>query len=233
MSLSLPRSHSGQPPVSVHVWGEGALFTRPEFKVERLTYPVMTPTAAVGVLEAIFWKPQFSWRPVAIEVLRPVRQFTLRRNETHDLPSLDEAYRAGRTIATADNRDQRAAVCLRDVAYRIHAHVDVHAHATKNEPAYRDQFRRRVTRGACFAQPYLGTREFPASFADPDDTPTIDVTEDLGVMLHSIHHETPIRFSWFNAHLDAGVLHIPPTGVADPAAPDGLPRTNRNPQELG
>lgn len=214
MTLTLPRSRSGQPPVTVQVWGEGALFTRPEFKVERLTYPVMTPSAAVGVLEAIFWKPEFTWRPVAIEVLRPVRQFTLRRNETHDLPSLEDAYRHGRTIHTSANRDQRAAVCLRDVAYRIHAHVEVRAHATKTEAAYRDQFRRRVTRGACFTQPYLGSREFPAAFTDPDDTPAIDVDEDLGIMLHSIHHENPPRFEWFHARMDHGTVYVPDHGIA-------------------
>jgi CRISPR-associated protein Cas5d len=223
MSLALPRSPSGQPPVTVQVWGDGALFTRPEFKVERLTYPVMTPTAAVGVLEAIFWKPEFAWRPVAVEVLRPIRQFTLRRNETHDLPSLDDAYRSGRTIDTSANRDQRAAVCLREVAYRIHAHVHLREHATKPEAAYRDQFRRRVTRGACFAQPYLGAREFPASFGDIDDTHSIDVTEDLGVMLHSIHHADQaeaLRFEWFRASLEKGVLNIPNRGILLPGVKD-------------
>jgi CRISPR-associated protein Cas5d len=217
MTLNLPRSATGQPPVVVQVWGEGALFTRPEFKVERLTYPVMTPTAAVGVLEAIFWKPEFAWRPVAVEVLHLIRQFTLRRNETHDLTSLDDAYRNGRTINTSGNRDQRAAVCLRDVAYRIHAHVDLQDYATKPEAAYRDQFRRRVTRGACFTQPYLGTREFPASFADPDETPAIAVSEDLGIMLHSIHHDSPPRFEWFHACLDHGVLHVPERGITLPS----------------
>jgi CRISPR-associated protein Cas5d len=217
MTLQLPRSASGQPPVVVQVWGDGALFTRPEFKVERLTYAAMTPSAAIGVLEAIFWKPEFSWRPVRIEILKPIRQFTLRRNETHDLPSLSDAYRDDRTVNTSANRDQRSAVCLRDVAYRIHAHLDLRDHATKNEAAYRDQFRRRVTRGACFSQPYLGTREFPAAFADPDNTPPIDVTDDLGVMLHSIHHDTPTRFEWFRAQLESGVLQIPTHGI-DPTS---------------
>ena len=186
MSAELRRSASGQPPVVVQVWGPGALFTRPEFRVERLTYPVMTPTAAIGVLESIFWKPEFSWDPVAIEVLRPIRQFTLRRNETTDLPGLTEAVRDGRRIDTVRHRDQRNAVCLREVAYRIHAHVEVSAQATKNEAAYRDQFRRRVSRGQCFQQPYLGAREFPAYFSDPDDSPDPSrCDDDLG------HHAAP------------------------------------------
>jgi CRISPR-associated protein Cas5d len=206
--------------VVVQVWGPGALFTRPEFRVERLTYPVMTPTAAIGVLESIFWKPEFSWDPVAIEVLRDIRQFTLRRNETTDLPSLTDAVRHGRRIDTVRHRDQRNAVCLRAVAYRIHAHVDVSPGATKNEAAYRDQFRRRVSRGRCFQQPYLGAREFPAYFSDPDGTPARpELNDDLGLMLHRIHHGPPVRFDWFHARLDRGVLHVPRTGITGPAIP--------------
>ena len=219
MTLDLMRSPTGQPPVVVQVEGEGALFARPEFRVERITYPVMTPTAAVGVLEAIFWKPEFRWVPVAIEVLRPVKQFTLRRNETHDLPSLTDAVGKGRRIDTVGKRDQRNAVCLRDVAYRVHAHVEPTERATKNEAAYRDQFRRRVTRGACFSQPYLGTREFSAYFRDADDTPPLDqLTEDLGVMLHRIHRGPPLSFDWFHARIEQGVMRIPPTGIPVPAA---------------
>lgn len=201
------------PPVVVQVRGEGALFTRPEFRVERLTYPVITPTAAAGLLESIFWKPQFRWVPIKIEVLREIRQFSLRRNETHDLPALTDAVSAGRRINTADKRDQRNSLCLRDVEYRIHAHVELAAGADKNEAAYREQFRRRVNRGACFQQPFLGAREFPAAFFPPDDRPPVTHTEDLGIMLHRIHHGPPVRFDWFTARLDAGVLHIPAAGI--------------------
>jgi CRISPR-associated protein Cas5d len=123
-SLNLPRTADGAPPVVVQVCGDGALFSRPELKVERVTYPVMTPTAARGVLEAIFWKPQMSYRVVAIEVLHPIQQFTIRRNETHQVVSLSGALRGDR-VDTASARDQRNAVCLRDVAYRIHAHIEV------------------------------------------------------------------------------------------------------------
>jgi CRISPR-associated protein Cas5d len=215
----LRRSASGQPPVVVQVWGPGALFTRPEFRVERVTYPVMTPTAAVGVLEAIFWKPEFRWDPVAIEVLRDIHQFTLRRNETTDLPGLAEAARDGRRVDTVRHRDQRNAVCLREVAYRIHAQVEVFGPATKNEAAYRDQFRRRVSRGRCFQQPYLGAREFPAYFSDPDGTERRPLDDDLGVMLHRIHHGPPVRFDWFRARLQHGVLRIPKTGITGPVIP--------------
>jgi CRISPR-associated protein Cas5d len=198
----------------VQVWGAGALFTRPELKVERVSYPVMTPPAATGVLEAIFWRPEFVWRVVAIEVLAPIRQATQRRNETSDLASLTDAASGRKRIDTVAHRVQRNAVFLRDVAYRLHAHVDLRRHATKREAAYRDQFRRRVTRGACFTQPYLGTREFSAFFGAPDDQRPIEVTEDLGTMLRSVDHSTtPTSFTWFTARLDRGVLHVPHSGV--------------------
>jgi CRISPR-associated protein Cas5d len=215
VSVELPRSRSGAPPVAVQVWGDAALFTRPELKVERVSYPVMTPSAAVGVLEAIYWKPEFTWRVVAIEVLNEIKQFTLRRNETTDLASLAEAASGRRRIdTTGSNRVQRNAVCLRDVAYRIHAHVEPRAQADKPEAAYRDQFRRRVSRGSCFSQPYLGTREFTAFFGDPDDRSALSRSEDLGIMLHSVDHSTtPPSFSWFTARLERGVLHVPAQGI--------------------
>ena len=203
----------------VQVWGDGALFTRPELKVERVTYACMTPSAAVGVLEAIFWKPEFAWRVVSIEVLKEIRQATQRRNETTDLASLADAVSGRRRIDTVAHRVQRNAVYLRDVAYRIHAHVDLRPHATVTEAAYRDQFRRRVSRGSCFGRPYLGTREFSAFFGDSDGRPAIDHTEDLGIMLHSVDHSTnPKSFTWFTARLDQGVLHVPATGIPAPGA---------------
>jgi CRISPR-associated protein Cas5d len=201
--------------VVVQVSGEAALFSRPELKAERVTYPVMTPTAARGVLEAIFWKPQMRYQVVAIEVLKEIRQFTVRRNETHRVVPLDAALR-GERVDTAAHRDQRNAVCLRDVAYRIHAHIEPEAGSDKNAAAYRDQFRRRVTRGACFQQPFLGTREFSADFGDPDDTDRLDRSEDLGIMIHTIHFGPPIRMEWFTARLDAGVLHVPARGIQIP-----------------
>jgi CRISPR-associated protein Cas5d len=218
--LLLPRSQQGAPPVVVQVRGDGALFSRPELKVERVSYPVMTPTAARGVLEAIFWKPQMRYLVLAIEVLKPIRQFTVRRNETHQVVPLGAAVHGDR-VDTAANRDQRNAVCLRDVAYRIHAHIDTAAGADKDVAAYRDQFRRRVTRGACFHQPFLGTREFSADFGDPDDCERIRHTEDLGVMLHTIHFGPPVRMEWFTARLDDGVLHVPARGIQVPVSQAG------------
>jgi len=108
--------------------------------------------------------------------------------------------------------------------YRIHAHVELGPDATKNRAAYRDQFRRRVNTGACFQQPYLGTREFSAYFGPPDDSAPIPVRrEHLGVMLHRVHHGPPVSFDWFTAELTDGVLHIPPHGItADLPLPVGV-----------
>jgi CRISPR-associated protein Cas5d len=208
----------GHPPVVVQVRADGALFTRPELRVERVSYPMITPTAAAGVLEAIFWKPEFRWVLVKIEVLRPIRQFTLRRNETHDLPSLADVVTSGRRIDTVASRDQRSALCLRDVEYRIHAHVKLAGRTNHNEAAYREQFRRRVNRGACYRQPFLGTKEFPAAFFPPDERLPINLTQDLGIMLHRVHYGPPTRFDWFTARLDRGVLHVPAEGI-----PGGVP----------
>ncbi|GAB2660677.1 type I-C CRISPR-associated protein Cas5c [Nocardia goodfellowii] len=196
-------------PAVVQVQAPAALFTQPGLSAERMTYLVMTPSAAVGVLSSIFWKPEIRYRVERIEVLRPIRTFTLRRNETTDLVSLADAVGGVRTVDTVSNRVQRNALCLKDVAYRIYAHIDVLPHATKPAAAYLSQFERRVERGQCFNQPYLGTREFPASFGPADDAPLSPVSADLGMMLHSIDYTTnPRRSRWFHAELKNGVLRV-------------------------
>lgn len=222
--LSLRRSREGDLPVVVQVSGEAALFSRPELKVERVTYPVMTPPAAVGVLESIFWKPEMRYQIVAIEVLKPIKQFIIRRNETTDVAPVSEAIKGRRRVDTVAHRDQRNAVCLRDVGYRVHAHIALAAHADKPVAAYRDQLRRRVRKGACFQQPYLGTREFSADFGLPDDTERCTgLDEEIGIMLHSIHRDGTggqPRMEWFAARVDAGVLYVPERGM-ELALPDG------------
>ena len=209
------RTRDGFPPVVVEVWGPAALFTRPEAKVERLTYPVMTPSAAVGVLEAIFWKPEFSWQIHAIEVLNPIKEASIRRNETEQVVPLPAALQ-GQRADTSTSRTQRSSTYLKDVRYRIHAHVLLRPRAKEPVAKYRDQFRRRVTKGACFSQPYLGTREFTAFFSDPTPAQPISASGDLGIMLHSIafgEGGANPRSSWFTARLENGVLHVPEQGI--------------------
>jgi CRISPR-associated protein Cas5d len=205
------------PPLEVKVWGDLACFTRPEMKVERVTYPVMTPSAARGVLEAIFWKPQFNWRVQEIQVLRPIRYFSILRNEIASRQTVNVARRwqkdGGGYAATAD-RQQRHTLALRDVTYVIRAQIDVKEGVGDDPAKFRDQFRRRVAAGRCFATPYLGCREFSAAFAPPDsDEQPEQINEDLGHMLLRMEYDpdgsgkaTP-RF--FTARLIGGVMRVP------------------------
>jgi CRISPR-associated protein Cas5d len=206
------------PPVSVRVWGDFACFTRPEMKVERVSYEVMTPSAARGILEAIFWKPEVWWRVVAISVLRPIRHFSILRNEVTSTiaPATVRKWIAGTeepAFIAEEHRAQRHTLALRDVAYRIDAQLVLHDHADKNLAAYRDQFRRRVERGQCYMRPCLGCREFAAHFGPPDESERpIDVTVDLGQMLFDLHYDAePGRADpvCFDARLESGVLSVP------------------------
>lgn len=208
------------PPVEVRVWGDAACFTRPEMKVERVTYPVMTPTAARGVLEAIFWKPEFHWRIVEVQVLKDIKYLSVLRNEVNSRQSERVAadwQKNGGGYSATEDRAQRHTLALRDVDYLIRAHVDMKPGVNEDVAKYRDQFRRRVHDGRCFAMPFLGCREFTAAFAEPDGTEQpIDRTEDLGPMLLDIEygaggHGRP-RF--WNARLEHGVLSVPPPGAS-------------------
>lgn len=207
-----------QTSLTVKVWGDFACFTRPEMKVERVTYPVMTPSAARGVLEAIFWKPEILWVVERIEVLNEIRYCSILRNEVNSRASERAAtawHRAGSGgfDAVAD-RAQRHTLALREVEYLIHARMAPRADVRDDPAKYRDQFRRRVRRGQCFSTPYLGCREFAAYFSEPtgDERP-IDRTEDLGPMLLDLAY-APDRSGrgtprFFDGRLEAGVLHVP------------------------
>lgn len=172
-------------------WGEYALFTRPEFKAERVTYEVMTPSAARGILEAIFWKPEFSWVIDSIAVLNPIQRVSIMRNEvksrqTERIAKKWASTGQGHYFADLD-RTQRHSLVLKDVAYIIRAHIELKPHADKPVMAYEEQFLRRLNRGQCFQQPYFGCREFVAFFAPPDGTEKpIERTEDLGLMLRDL-----------------------------------------------
>ena len=205
------------PPLEVKLWGDYACFTRPEMKVERVSYPVMTPSAARGALEAIFWKPEVTWRIREIRVLKPISFASILRNEITDRQSGRSARRwmvEGGGYDASNHRAQRHTLALRDVAYVVRASLHLREGVSDNIAKYRDQFRRRLTRGQCFATPYLGCREFTACFSEPDaDDEPIDRSEDLGPMLFDIDY-APDRSGrgtprFFRASLDRGVLHVP------------------------
>jgi CRISPR-associated protein Cas5d len=206
-----------QRPLEVKVWGNLACFTRPEMKVDRVTYPVITPSAARGILEAIFWKPEFHWEIKEIWVLKPIRYFSILRNEIRTRQTAQIARRWRRDgsgfYATAD-REQRHTLALRDVSYIIKAQPVVKEGVGVDPARYRAQFRRRVAAGQCFATPYLGCREFSAWFSptDGDETPQ-EINEELENMLLRMEYDpdgtgraTPY---FFDARLVGGVLKVP------------------------
>jgi CRISPR-associated protein Cas5d len=205
------------------VSGDHACFTRPEMKVERVSYDVMTPSAARGILEAIHWKPAIRWVIDRIHVLKPVRFQSIRRNEVGHKASARNIKTAikresleGLYLLVDEDRQQRAATVLVDVAYVIEAHFEMtdKAGTDDNEGKHLDIFNRRAARGRCFHQPCLGTREFAARFElIPPDAPlpeSIDETRDLGFMLWDIDHAGEGRPSlFFRARIENGVLTVP------------------------
>lgn len=219
----------------LHVWGPYACFTRPEMKVERVSYDVMTPSAARGILEAIHWKPAIVWVIDRIHVLRPIRFQTFRRNEVgskvpiaggtgarkamneNDLSGLSLAIDAVDGDGKLKNRQQRATIALYDVAYVIEAHFELTEKAGADDTAAKhiEMFKRRAAKGQCFHRPCFGCREFAADFElvegdIPASTlPNAEKARDLGWMLYDIDfakHDKPPMF--FRARLDNGVLDV-------------------------
>ena len=208
-------------PVSVKVWGKLACFTRPEFGAERVSYAMMTPSAAVGVLDAIYWKPQFRWRIVAIDVLAKGHSFPVRRNEIGSRQSERVARRwqeHGGRYDAAEDRQQRATMVLAEVAYVVHAHAEAFPGVGDDHAKHRHQLRERVAAGQCHERPYLGCREFAADFAPPGaaDQP-VDWTEDMGLMLQEVYPAAarPDRRGgraeprFFRARVEHGRLVVP------------------------
>lgn len=172
------------------VWGDNACFTRPEMKVERVSYDVMTPSAARGVLEAILWKPAIQWHIEQIDVLKPIRWESVRRNEV----GAQMSDRAG-GLFVEDQRQQRAGLFLRQVAYTIHAHFTMtdKAGSDDNVIKFQEMFVRRAEKGQCFHRPYLGCREFSAHFKlvlpDEQAPEPASETRELGWMLFDMVHD--------------------------------------------
>lgn len=215
----------------LEVWGPMACFTRPELKVERVSYDVITPSAARAVFEAIFWKPAIHWQVTKIEVLNPIKWTTVRRNEVGAVASKNPIF-------IEDKRQQKNSLLLQDVRYRIWAKLEFipqwKRKETKNarideEEAdllrkdenpgkYNAMFERRASKGQCFNQPYLGTREFSASFRlmKPEQeelTPPISESRDLGIMLYDMdfqsNPEKP-EAMFYRAKMEHGVIIVPP-----------------------
>ncbi len=223
--------------IHLRTWGDLACFTRPEMKVERVSYPVITPSAARGLLEAILYKPQFRWRIRRIAVKRPIQFLAFRRNEVKSRLSTRNPV----PLLADEDRTQRNTLALRDVEYVIEASMhltplaglprrrpeDDEDHGEDSPVKYLAMFQRRAEKGQCFAQPCFGCREFPAHFELSDESamrvaPEINRNTDLGLMLYDVFHldvlktqapgkvEKPRpRVTFFPASLRDGIVNVP------------------------
>lgn len=227
-------------PFCLEVWGDYACFTRPEMKVERVSYDVITPSAARAIFTAIFWKPAIRWHVRRIEVLKPIRWISIRRNEVGKVASPGSDG-----ILIEDERQQRAGLFLRDVAYRLHADLEfippslrpkvrnpvpddlvetgerVEWGKEENPGKYLAMFERRAGKGQCFNQPYLGCREFSCAFrlvptgeveSEQAAKPAIPETRDLGFMLYDLdfEDENDPKPMFFRSRMERGVIEVPP-----------------------
>lgn len=215
--------------VRLRIWGDYACFTRPEIKAERVSYDVPTPSAIRGILESIHWKPALIWRVNKIHVMRPIRFENLRRNELGGkvpLVSVKAAMKKGSgNLGTfiEDDRQQRAAMLLKDVEYLVEASFELtdKAGADDNVGKHLDIFNRRLEKGQVFHRPSLGCREFPA-FVEPVaeiiSSPLADLPEgnrDLGWMLYDLDYANGYQPMFFRAALDKGVVSVPPPDSAE------------------
>ena len=209
----------------LEVWGPMACFTRPELKVERVSYDVITPSAARAIFEAIFWKPAIHWQITKIEVMNPIKWTSVRRNEVGAVASKNPIF-------IEEKRQQKNSLLLRDVRYRLYAKLEFiplrdrkdesnpGEHPDENPAKYNAMFERRACKGQCFTQPYLGTRECSASFKlihpDTDELEApINETRDLGIMLYDMDFEANLKnppAMFFRAKMENGVIIVPPKG---------------------
>lgn len=218
-------------PFCLEVTGDYACFTRPEMKVERVSYDLITPSAARSVFESILWKPGIRWQVRRIEVLKPVRWISVRRNEIAAVASSQKALAAMTAghgelaLYIEDERQQRAGLFLRDVAYRLHADLEMLSDEARGNPAkYLSMFERRARQGQCVNQPYLGCREFAASFrpvdlvadgsawraGDEEPPAWREMNADLGWMLYDFDFSDRAspKPKFFRANVKGGVLEL-------------------------
>lgn len=208
----------------LEIWGDWACFTRPELKVERMSYDVITPSAARNIFQAIFWKPAIEWQITRIEVINPIKWTNVRRNEVGATASTGVDG-----IFIEERRQQRNSLVLRDVKYRIHAKLKYISVGNRkigemkhkptddeNPRKYQEMFERRARKGQCFTQPYLGTREFSASFRLIEDDEQnlerpINDSRDLGIMLYDMDFTNPKNITpmFFRAKMENGVIEVP------------------------
>ena len=210
--------------VKVEVWGDYALFTRPELSVERVSYDVISPSAARGILESIYWHPGMKYKIDKIHVLNPIRFTNVRRNEVKS-KALASSFRTVMThggelpsIYTSEDIQQRASMMLRDVRYVIEAHFDMtdKAQPGDNPGKFKDILMRRLRKGACYSQPYLGTRECSCCFREWDSAEepqgfySGDGRRDFGIVLYDMDYENfgSITPMYYRCVMENGVIDV-------------------------
>lgn len=217
----------------LEVWGDYACFTRPELKVERVSYDIITPSAARAIFEAIFWKPAIRWQVTKIEVMNPIKWVNIRRNEVGAVASKNPT-----PIFIEDKRQQKNSLLLQDVRYRIWAKLEFIPQwkrkdsknplidgeevellrRDENPGKYNAMFERRASKGQCFNQPYLGTRECVASFRLVDVekevlSAPLSESKDLGIMLYDMDFDKDLNkpdAMFYRAQMNNGVIIVPP-----------------------
>lgn len=206
--------------VTIECWGKYACFTRPEMKTERVSYDVMTPSAARGLVEAIFWHPGLKYVIDEIDVMAPIKFTNIRRNEVKSKLSASAVLKSVKDkreihLIASQDIQQRAAMVLKDVHYCIKLHFEMtdKANVTDNPGKFREILTRRARKGQCYHQPYLGTREFPARFRLVEDDEKIipyPETRDLGFMLYDMDYQNPAQITpqFFRAKLVKGVMDL-------------------------
>ena len=206
--------------VKMEVWGNRALFTRPEMKVERVSYDIPTPSAARGMMESVYYHPGLVWHIDKIYVLNPIRFTNVRRNEVDakilasDLRNAAQGGTKPLFLVTSESIQQRAAMMLQDVRYVIEAHFDMTEKAapSDNPGKFQDIIKRRLKRGQCYSQPYLGCRECTAHFRlwEGGEIETISETRDLGWMLFDMDYTNPSNIipMFFRAKMVNGVVDV-------------------------
>lgn len=205
--------------IKIEVWGDYACFTRPELKTERVSYDIITPSAARGLLESIFWHPGLRFHIDRIHLLSPVSFINVRRNEVMSTISASAAHISLKngtpmSLYTGEDRQQRAALILKNVHYVIEAHFTMTGNGAPgdNPSKFNQMLKRRVQKGQFYSQPYLGCREFPANFCEwtEDKIPALPVTQDLGFMLYDMDYRNQenIKPQFFRAKLVNGVMDV-------------------------
>ena len=209
----------------LEIWGDYACFTRPEFKVERVSYDVITPSAARNIFQAIFWKPAIEWEITRIEVINPIKWTSIRRNE---VGAVGSARKDSKPLSATANRQQKNTLMLKDVRYRIYAKMvyippkkrsakaQREAGPDENPKKYQEMFERRAANGQYFTSPYLGTRECAAFFKLlPDDArggeDLLKETRDFGFMLYDIDYSNPndLKAMFYRATMEDGIINVP------------------------